>query len=51
MDIDLDDPEVAEAALKIQAGFKGHKARQEVKQMKVSISVFLCLSLLGSIAA
>ena len=34
IDIDLDDPEVADAALKIQAGFKGHQARKEVKKMK-----------------
>ena len=37
VDIDMNDPEVAAAATKIQAGFKGHKARQEVKAMKVSM--------------
>lgn len=36
MDIDLNDPEVEKAAVKIQAGFKGFKARQEIKEMKVS---------------
>ena len=34
IDIDLEDPEVAAAATKIQAGFKGKKARDEVKKMK-----------------
>ena len=32
IDIDLDDPDVEKAATKIQAGFKGHKARKEVKE-------------------
>lgn len=32
VDIDLDDPDVAKAAIKIQAGFKGFKTRQEIKQ-------------------
>ena len=34
IDIDLTDPEVEQAATKIQAGFRGIKARQEVKKMK-----------------
>ena len=34
IDIDLDDPEVGNAALKIQSGFKGHQARKQVKEMK-----------------
>ena len=34
IDIDLEDPEVEKAATKIQAGFKGHKARKEVKEMR-----------------
>lgn len=33
-DIDLNDPAVADAATKIQAGFRGHKARKEVQEMK-----------------
>ncbi|XP_052805347.1 uncharacterized protein LOC128234843 isoform X5 [Mya arenaria] len=36
VDIDLNDPEVAQAATKIQAGFKGYKTRQELKQKKDS---------------
>lgn len=35
VDIDLNDPEVAQAALKIQTGFRGHIARKEVQAMKV----------------
>ena len=42
VDIDLEDPEVQDAALKIQAGFKGMKARQEVKSLKVWLNVFVC---------
>jgi uncharacterized protein YjgD (DUF1641 family) len=33
-EIDLEDPEVAAAAAKIQAGFRGMLARKEVKNMK-----------------
>ena len=34
IDIDLNDPEVAASAAKIQAGFRGKKARAEVSQLK-----------------
>ena len=34
IDIDLEDPEVEKAASRIQAGFKGHKARKEVQELK-----------------
>ncbi|RUS78857.1 hypothetical protein EGW08_013399, partial [Elysia chlorotica] len=34
VDIDLEDPEVEKAALKIQAGFKGLKARKELQEKK-----------------
>jgi hypothetical protein len=34
IDIDLNDPEVAQAATKIQAGFKGHQTRKEMKKKK-----------------
>ena len=37
VDIDLDDPEVEAAATKIQAGFKGHKARKEIKNKKDNV--------------
>lgn len=41
VDIDLEDPDVEKAAVKIQAGFKGMKARQQVREMKVSINLLL----------
>lgn len=34
VDIDLNDPDVATAALKIQAGFRGLQDRQKVKALK-----------------
>lgn len=34
IDIDLEDPEVEQAALKIQAGFKGMKTRKELQSRK-----------------
>merc|ERR1719266_1915642 len=34
IDFDLNDPDVEQAATKIQAGFKGMKARKEVSAMK-----------------
>ncbi len=34
IDIDLNDPSTADAALKIQAVFRGHKGRKETKQKK-----------------
>jgi len=34
IDIDLNDPDVENAATKIQAGFKGMKARKEVSSLK-----------------
>ena len=39
IDIDLDDPDVAKSATKIQAGFRGKKARSEVAKMKKEIEV------------
>ena len=40
VDIDLNDPEVGAAATKIQAGFKGYKARKEVKEMRDQAQVW-----------
>lgn len=34
MDIDLNDPEVMEAATKIQASFRGFQTRKEIAQRK-----------------
>lgn len=42
IDIDLNDPEVNAAALKIQAGFKGHKTRRQVKELKVRSQTAHC---------
>ena len=34
VDIDLNDPDVENAATKIQAGFRGHKTRKEMQKNK-----------------
>ena len=34
VDIDLDDPDVAKASIKIQAGFRGMQSRKEVQKLK-----------------
>merc|ERR1712032_818192 len=39
VDIDLEDPEVEAAATKIQAGFKGHKARKQLKEQKATTEI------------
>ena len=33
IDIDLNDPDVADAASKIQASFRGHKVRKEISKV------------------
>jgi hypothetical protein len=40
IDIDLTDPEVEKAATKIQAGFRGHKTRQDMKG-KTEVHVYI----------
>lgn len=39
VDVDLNDPELHSAAVKIQASFRGHKAREEAKSLKSSESL------------
>jgi hypothetical protein len=41
IDIDLEDPDVARAATKIQASFRGHKSRKDMTQRKVCTSYFI----------
>merc|ERR1712157_606292 len=38
IDIDLEDPEVGDAALKIQSQFRGHQARKEVQAKKEQLA-------------
>jgi len=42
VDLDLNDPELAQAALKIQSGFRGHLARKEIDVVKVCCDVARC---------
>lgn len=35
VDVDLNDPDVSKAAVKIQAGFRGHLARKNMQNYKV----------------
>lgn len=42
IDIDLTDPEVEKAATKIQAGFKGMKARQQVREKRDLMPMVRC---------
>lgn len=39
VDVDLNDPKLHSAAVKIQASFRGHKAREEAKSLKSSESL------------
>ncbi|KAL9965774.1 hypothetical protein ACROYT_G029618 [Oculina patagonica] len=39
IDLDVNDPDLQSAVVKIQASFRGHKAREEVKAMKSSESL------------
>ena len=39
IDLDMNDPDLSNAAIKIQASFRGHKAREEVKAIKSSESL------------
>ena len=41
IDLDMNDPDLQSAVVKIQASFRGHKAREEVKTLKSSESVSL----------
>ena len=41
IDLDMNDPDLQSAVVKIQASFRGHKAREEVKALKSSESVSL----------
>ena len=41
MDIDLNDPEVANAAVKIQSGFRGHQARKDIKAKQVCSCIII----------
>ena len=49
IDIDMDDPDVAKATTKIQAGFRGMKARKEVENIKEDEEV--CEILIGCLEA